>query len=208
MESRAQWGRGKVAWLLSAVALCGSLAACSSTTGSGGGTGSNGKLGQSGSSSGVGSGSGSGSGGASGSSSGGTCEQPGATCSANGDCCGGEVCIADDSACHSTCGSNAECNSGCCAPVANESYSVCAAASYCSGPPGPSCASAGSSCASTGDCCQSGSGIPYGQVCLSDDNACHALCASSSECNSGCCIKLQGASDGVCGQFQSGYTCL
>jgi hypothetical protein len=47
-----------------------------------------------------------------------------------------------------------------------------------------------------------------GETCLSDDNSCHANCATSSECASGCCIKLQGASYGACGAYQSGYTCL
>jgi hypothetical protein len=115
------------------------------------------------------------------------------------------VCISQDNACHSTCTSNSECQSGCCAAVTGESYGVCANASYCAG---PSCVAPGGACSNTGECCQSGQGVPYGQSCISNDNACHALCAASSECNSGCCIKLQGDSYGVCGDYQSGYTCL
>jgi hypothetical protein len=58
------------------------------------------------------------------------------------------------------------------------------------------------------DCCQSGTGISNGAVCVSDDNACHAICTSSSQCKSGCCIKLQNESYGDCGEYQSGFTCL
>jgi hypothetical protein len=73
----------------------------------------------------------------------------------------------------------------------------------------PGCVDPGGTCSGTKECCQSGNGIgPEGQVCVSDDNACHAVCLSSSECKSGCCIKLSGVSFGNCGEYASGYTCL
>jgi hypothetical protein len=50
--------------------------------------------------------------------------------------------------------------------------------------------------------------VPNGAVCVSNDNSCHAICTASSQCNSGCCIQLQGVSYGDCGTYQSGYTCL
>jgi hypothetical protein len=145
----------------------------------------------------------------------GSCQAPGGACTVTTECCqggggvgsGGQVCISNDNACHAICSSNSECASGCCAPVQGQNYGVCATAADCQPPP-PSCSHPGQSCASPSDCCSNDPNAPMGQTCLSNDNVCHALCSSSSECTSGCCIKLQGVSYGACGGYQSGYTCL
>jgi hypothetical protein len=74
---------------------------------------------------------------------------------------------------------------------------------------GSSCAQPGDFCSVTDDCCQSGAGVgSSGQVCIVDDGLCHVLCTASSQCPSGCCIKLQGQTYGDCGNYESGYTCL
>jgi hypothetical protein len=73
------------------------------------------------------------------------------------------------------------------------------------------CEAPGGSCAADGtaDCCQSpATAGNLGAVCLSDDNACHSKCTSSSECKSGCCLALQNVSYGACGASQSGAKCL
>jgi hypothetical protein len=49
--------------------------------------------------------------------------------------------------------------------------------------------------------------FPYGANCSPDDNLCHALCLTSSDCESDCCIPLSGGTYGNCGPAQSGYTC-
>lgn len=157
-------------------------------------------------------GTGGGSGAAGSSGSGGNCAGPGSYCSVNGDCCSagdhigplGQVCISDDSSCHAACSSNSECSSGCCAGVSGSAYGACGAASLCE----TSCGAPGASCTVTGDCCSSASNAPYGETCLSDDYTCHADCTASSQCNSGCCVKLANVSYGVCGTYASGYTCL
>jgi len=76
---------------------------------------------------------------------------------------------------------------------------------------GSTCVAPGGTCTTTGECCQSGSYAPNGSVCVTNDNACHALCSTSSQCTGGCCIQLSSSFNGFpgdCGQQMSGYTCL
>ncbi len=215
------WGLGRSVLFVPAAALIGLTAACSG--GSGSGTGSTGSgvqqgPGGLGSSSGGDAGSSTHDSGSQGGNDAGTgvdtgaCVGPGGTCSGTDVCCQsgsgigsqGQVCISNDNACHAICSSNSDCASGCCAPVQGQSYGVCATAADCT----PTCSHPGQSCTTPSDCCSNDPNAPMGQTCLSNDNVCHALCTSSSECTSGCCIKLQGVSYGACGDYQSGYTCL
>jgi len=66
-------------------------------------------------------------------------------------------------------------------------------------PPLEECAPPGEFCLLSSDCCQTGPDLgSNGAACLSDDFLCHALCFSNSECNSNCCVELDGASYGAC----------
>lgn len=151
----------------------------------------------------------------------------GAACSSDSDCKGTRVCeegacvqprAADAGVGHDssatpdsappppdTCVANSDCSTGCC------HNSVCAAASVCPTPPPPPppiCHNPGLSCTGKSDCCQTGTPVgPYGAVCLSDDDLCHAECYHSYECGSNCCVKLQGVSYGACAS-STGHTCL
>jgi hypothetical protein len=140
-----------------------------------------------------------------------SCNAVGATCTATASCCqsgsgigpSGAICISNDNLCHAACASNAECQSGCCAPVQGQALGVCAAASECA----PTCVGPGGGCSVSTDCCQSGTNVPYGATCLTDDFTCHDVCYASSDCSSGCCIQLQGLSYGACGSA-GGHICL
>jgi hypothetical protein len=62
------------------------------------------------------------------------------------------------------------------------------------------CIPAGSTttCSSAAQCCQAGPTQPEGAACISNDSLCHAICASGSDCTSGCCAQVEGESYGVC----------
>jgi hypothetical protein len=140
-----------------------------------------------------------------------TCDPVGTTCTTTTSCCqtgvgisaAGAVCISNDNLCHAACTTDAECTSGCCAPVEGQSLGVCAEASDCA----PTCVAPGGGCSLSTDCCQSGATIPYGATCLTDDYTCHDICYASSECTGGCCIELQGLTYGACGT-PTGHACL
>jgi hypothetical protein len=132
-----------------------------------------------------------------------TCVNPGGTCSETTQCCqsgtgisSGAVCISNDDECHATCTADSQCESGCCAAIEGESYGVCAAATECAA---PTCVAPGASCSATSQCCQTGSTVgPYGSTCISNDDECHSICHSGSDCESGCCAQVTGESWGVC----------
>lgn len=140
-----------------------------------------------------------------------TCDPVGTPCTATANCCQsgtgigteGAICITNDNLCHAACSTNAECQSGCCALVEGSSLGVCAASSECA----PTCVAPGGACSVPSDCCQTGTNVPYGSTCLSDDYTCHDICYASSECASGCCIELNGQSYGACGSA-AGHVCL
>jgi hypothetical protein len=140
-----------------------------------------------------------------------SCDPVGTTCATTAGCCqagtgigaSGAICISNDNLCHAACATNAECTSGCCAPVEGQSLGVCAEASECA----PACVQPGGACALSSQCCQTGGDIPYGAKCLTEDYTCHDICYTSSECTGGCCIELQGLSYGACGT-PTGHVCL
>jgi len=121
------------------------------------------------------------------------CSGPSGPCKGNSDCCGyatsgaTEICLSDDSVCHATCTSGSQCQSGCCVSTTvngQASYGACVAASHCT----PACSQAGASCTKNSDCCgYAASGAK--EICLSNDNLCHATCTSGSQCASGCCVQ-------------------
>lgn len=110
---------------------------------------------------------------------GGMCVAPGATCAASTDCCQtgatsptGAVCISDDNLCHAKCTTGTQCKSGCCAPVMNETYGVCAdAATYC-----PVLKGVGDPCTVDAECA-SGSCSAW---CQATCGAGNSLCSSTS----------------------------
>ena len=63
---------------------------------------------------------------------------------------------------------------------------------------GGMCIEPGGTCTVSSGCCQTSSGTPMGAVCITDDNVCHAKCASGTQCVSGCCASVTGQSYGVC----------
>ena len=140
-----------------------------------------------------------------------SCDPVGTACSATANCCQsgtglgaeGALCISNDNLCHAACSTNSECQSGCCALVEGKALGVCAAATECA----PTCAGPGAGCTVPADCCQTGTNVPYGATCLSEDYTCHDVCYASSDCASGCCIQLQGLSYGACGSA-GGHVCL
>jgi hypothetical protein len=102
--------------------------------------------------------------------------------------------------CHPTCSTGSDCDSGCCAPAAGETYSVCALAT-------PGCSPLGGSCPSgaASECCQTGPGIVcgLGADCLRTTDTCVAACSNSVQCPStGCCVGIAGP-DG--GELPYGY---
>jgi hypothetical protein len=67
--------------------------------------------------------------GSAGTGAGAVCSAAGEACSTSADCCNSPnaQCLSDDGACHDTCTSSAECNSGCCLQIENKSYGLCGA---------------------------------------------------------------------------------
>jgi hypothetical protein len=82
-------------------------------------------------------------------------------------------------------------------PVTHASSTSSASSSSSTAGSGGSCSAPGQACGS--GCCQSGPTVgPFGAVCVSEDNECHAICHSNDECSSGCCAGLEGKSYGAC----------
>ena len=162
-----------------------------------------------------------GTGGAGAGGAGGMCVAPGATCSASSDCCQtsgttpmGAVCIIDDGVCHAKCVTGAQCVSGCCAAVMDETYGVCAdAATYC-----PVLKGVGDPCSASSECA-SGSCSDWCQASCSagnsscsstpsrplnsqgESNSCVFTQANTYSCFPGCVV------DDDCTIYGAGYTC-
>ncbi len=75
-----------------------------------------------------------------------TCKKAGEeNCQSDADCCAGAACISESNSqgqvtrvsCKAYCAANANCYSGCCAAVNNQTYRVCAAANFCPTPAPP-----------------------------------------------------------------------
>lgn len=61
-----------------------------------------------------------------------TCAGPGVACTTPYDCCVGHTCVTTNTGtCAAICTQNAQCASGCCAPLANASINVCSARQFC-----------------------------------------------------------------------------
>ena len=116
-----------------------------------------------------------------------TCKPPGGTCTKTTDCCqsgpaitppNGATCDASDHLCHADCTDGAECNSGCCFPVAGTNYGSCEASAQCG------CLPEGTACnpQAANKCCGGSVG-----GCYPGDSQCHRLCATDANCPSGCC---------------------
>ncbi|HEX5657982.1 MAG TPA: hypothetical protein VFX59_12340, partial [Polyangiales bacterium] len=120
------------------------------------------------------------------------CAQPGAGCSADGDCCGfaqdEALCVKEASGgaiCRATCTRDADCQSGCCADLEGEGK-ACFAASQCQN----TCAAANEPCQTNADCC---GGASDAAVCVDQGQGpiCADHCTVGSQCQSGCCAPLQ-----------------
>jgi hypothetical protein len=103
--------------------------------------------------------------------------------------------VSTDAGSGSSSGSSSNSSSGSSSSSSSSSGSSSSGSGSSSG-----CVAPGSTCTTTPDCCQSGTGIPQGATCISNDNECHAICniVWPSECNSNCCAAVNGESYGVC----------
>jgi hypothetical protein len=142
---------------------------------------------------------------------GGSTSFPG-SCNSDGDCGADESCV--NMVCQATRrsdgGSPAADSGPSSRPDAGPDASSCAGVE-CGGTccqPGETCengmcqgcvaAGSGQTCTATTECCQSGTTQPLGATCISNDDLCHANCATGTDCTSGCCAAVQGQSYGVC----------
>jgi hypothetical protein len=131
----------------------------------------------------------------------GPCVESGGNCTASAQCCqtgttvpNGATCTTNDNSCHAICSSNSDCASGCCEPLEGVTYGACADATQCQ----PQCVAPGGTCTASAQCCQTGITVPNGATCTTNDNSCHAICSSNSDCASGCCEPLEGVTYGAC----------
>jgi hypothetical protein len=133
----------------------------------------------------------------------------GPTCLANGTvctstpaaCCSG-ICSADLSnpsnpdVCAAACTTDADCESGCCAPLANQpTVMSCAPRGFCSS----TCAAIGSSCTAATDCCLAAGGDE--PLCVGENGGattCAAACTVDTDCVSGCCVPLTNGNASAC----------
>jgi hypothetical protein len=149
-------------------------------------------------------------------------------------CCGVTETCANDSACAGiltcvgNCNGNTSCEDNCATGAPSTAQTELTNMANCwSGPcssacggsssndagaapdTGGGCATPGETCSTSSQCCQSGSNISsLGAVCITQDDTCHALCTTSSQCTK-CCAQLQGSSNGVCdGNANGTDTCL
>lgn len=78
------------------------------------------------------------------------------------------------------------------------SSSASTAASSSTG--GTDCAPPGGGCSAPGTtCCPTGPTVgPYGSTCISNDEECHSICHTGTDCSSGCCAQVTGKTYGVC----------
>ena len=90
--------------------------------------------------------------------------------------------------CAAVCTDDTQCNTGCCATLANSTTKACGQRGFCP----ETCAQAGVACTGTADCCAN-------ETCVTPSNTCAANCTTGSQCASGCCAALTNTSaTGVC----------
>ena len=123
----------------------------------------------------------------------GLCKGAGASC-VKDKCCDGLTCVKQSntvSTCQKTCSQNSECDTGCCTDPNDSGQTVCAAATACQNP----CKKRGASCVQGTDRCCTG-------TCVMSDNTdfsgCRATCATSADCDTGCCQLFANSSRGFC----------
>jgi len=116
-----------------------------------------------------------------------TCKPPGGVCTQRADCCqsganiptaNGATCDTSDHLCHANCTDGAQCNSGCCLPLAGTNYGSCEVSAQCS------CLPESTTCnpQAPNQCCGGSVG-----GCYPGDSKCHRLCLANADCPSGCC---------------------
>jgi len=117
-----------------------------------------------------------------------SCAQETEPCSAPSDCCGDSTgtatCVLFDGQgyCAHICAGGADCGSGCCAPLEQDSRSVCAPNEYCAG------SGIGAPCDSDGECTSN--------MCAGGSGWCTAYCANSFECpGNNWCIQNAGGTN-------------
>lgn len=125
-----------------------------------------------------------------------SCGNAGESC-ASARCCVGNTCVTlpglGGDYCAAGCTTGSDCVSGCCAPLANSTKSVCAPATACM------CKRAGEEgCLTTADCCAGSSCVEEtsgGQVTRT---VCRDYCTADTQCYSGCCAVVANATYRVC----------
>jgi len=122
------------------------------------------------------------------------CKKEGEACTSSdtgNDCCRGSCVdseVADFAGCRPYCNVNADCDTGCCELFANQTYGFCVPSLYCD------CAPADDCTATVGPCCE-------GYECIGssvEDLACSKLCTDDTECTTGCCGEVIGATWRTC----------
>jgi len=181
---------GRIA-LLAALGSCVVLAGCSSSSPTGGGTGSHEDAGKTNPVP-------SDDSGASIDTGGGSCLAAGAECTSTPNACCSGLCDAPTTTtgqayCAAACTTAADCESGCCAVVANSTVMACSPRGFCAN----TCSGASGACTANTDCCENFECVG------TNGGTCAAICTSDTECESGCCAPLSNASVSVCsaGQF-------
>ena len=152
---------------------------------------------------------------------GGMCVATGSVCSASTDCCQtssttpmGATCISDDGVCHAKCMNASQCVSGCCVPVKDETYGVCADATiYC-----PALKGVGDPCSADSECasgscndwCQATCGVGNSSCdstpsrpsnSQDQTNSCVLTQANTYSCFPGCVTNSD------CSVYGTSYTC-
>jgi hypothetical protein len=146
---------------------------------------------------------------------GGACVADGESCAEGATCCDELVCLSLNDGpllCHAPCSEHTDCGSGCCVDVrmgGAASQKLCGEAEICF--PNGCEPEGGESCGSDAPCCA-------GLLCVGGAtpearNGCRQSCASSDDCESGCCVPLGNRDGGFCDEaiycacIELGETC-
>lgn len=127
-----------------------------------------------------------------------SCAQAGSSCATSpAVCCAGTTCTnfpdLGGSFCAANCTTGDGCNSGCCVPL-EKGGGVCGASSYCA-----TCKKAGQEgCVSDTECCGGAACITELSGGVATRNVCKDHCTANTDCYSGCCAAVNGATYRVC----------